>query len=427
MFDIRWIRENPEKFDHSLYRRGKSPMAQLVLEIDKQLRQSLTALQDCQSERNRIAKDVGLRKQQGKNIYAEMERGEFLKQHIALLEEQVRVQQERLHETLSSIPNGLSESCPDGADENENVEISRWGTPKPFDFKPLHHYEIGEQLGLMDFENAVKLSGSRFVLLKGELARLERALAYWMLDVHTQQFGYTEFSPPLLVRDRAMFGTGQLPKFKEDQFQTTTHHWLIPTAEVVLTNLVADTILEESSLPLRYTAYTPCFRAEAGAAGRDTRGMIRLHQFSKVELVSITTPDQSEAEHERMTHAAETILQMLDLPYRKVLLCSGDTGFQSQKTYDLEVWLPAQNTYREISSCSNCGEFQAHRMHTRYHSQQPPESKLRFVHTLNGSGVAVGRCLVAILENYQQTDGSVRVPSCLVPYMGNLSVLKGTL
>ena len=423
VFDIRLIRAHPDKLDQSLRRRGKHPMAQAILTLDQQLRQSLTTLQEYQSERNQIAKSVGIGKQTGKDVTVLMEQGDFLKQQIGIFEQQVHEQQERLQETLASIPNILSTDCPDGSDESENVEISRWGQPPVFDFEPRHHYELGEQLRLMDFEGAVQLSGSRFVLLKGALARLERALAQWMLDVHTQQFGYQEVSPPILVREAVMFGTGQLPKFRDDQFQTTTGHWLIPTAEVVLTNMVAHHILDEAVLPIRYVAYTPCFRAEAGAAGRDTRGMIRLHQFSKVELVSITTPEQSVAEHERMTQAAETILQQLHLPYRKIALCSGDIGFSSQKTYDLEVWLPAQAQYREISSCSNCGDFQAHRMQARYRPDHGSDSKPLFVHTLNGSGVAVGRCLVAVLENYQRQDGTIQVPACLVPYMGGCSTI----
>jgi seryl-tRNA synthetase len=423
MFDIRFIRAHPNLLDRSLQRRGKRPMAQRVLEMDTQLRQSLTNLQIAQNERNQVAKDVGLGKQAGHDVHALIERGDDLKQHIGALEERARIQQQQLHKTLSSIPNIISAECPNGSDESHNLELMQWGKIPQFSFEPKHHYELGEQLGLMDFETAVQLSGSRFVLLKGALARLERGLAQWMLDIHTTQSGYTEVSPPLLVRDAAMIGTGQLPKFHDDQFQTTTGHWLIPTAEVPLSNMVAQKILDEAQLPLRLTAHTPCFRAEAGAAGRDTRGMIRMHQFSKVELVSITTPEQSQEEHERMTQMAESILQQLELPYRKVMLCSGDLGFSAQKTYDLEVWLPAQDRYREISSCSNCGAFQARRMHARYRPKNA-EAKPDFVHTLNGSGVAVGRCLIAILENYQQPNGSIRIPDRLVPYMGGIYTIE---
>jgi seryl-tRNA synthetase len=302
---------------------------------------------------------------------------------------------------------------PIGSDEYANVEVFCWGTPKSFSFVPKQHYELGEALGLMDFETASKLSGARFVLLKGALSRLERAIAQFMLDIHGAEFGYMEITPPLLVNDAAAFGTGQLPKLKDDMFQTNHGHWLIPTSEVSLTNMVAGDILNLQQLPMRFTAYTPCFRAEAGAAGRDTRGMIRNHQFTKVELVSITTPEQSDAEHERMTNAAESILQKLDLPYRKMLLSTGDMGFCAKKTYDLEVWLPGPQTYREISSCSNCGDFQARRMNTRYRKDQ---DKPQFVHTLNGSGLAVGRTLIAILENYQQADGSITIPEVLRKY-----------
>jgi seryl-tRNA synthetase len=313
---------------------------------------------------------------------------------------------------LAEIPNLPADDVPVGNDEHANVEVSKWGVPKSFSFTPKQHYELGESLGLMDFETATKLSGSRFVLLKGALSKLERAIAQFMLDNHENEFGYTEITPPLLVNDAAMFGTGQL-HLKDDMFQTNHNHWLIPTSEVCLTNMVAGDILNPQELPMRVTAYTPCFRAEAGAAGRDTRGMIRNHQFTKVELVSITTPEQSDEEHERMTSAAESILQKLNLPYRKMLLSTGDMGFCAKKTYDLEVWLPGPQAYREISSCSNCGDFQARRMNTRYRSDQP---KPQYVHTLNGSGLAVGRTLIAILENYQEADGSITIPEALRKY-----------
>ncbi len=311
---------------------------------------------------------------------------------------------------------------PDGADESANLEIRRFGEKPSLAFKPKEHFELGEKLGQMDFETAARMSGARFVVLKRGLARLERAIAQFMLDLHTEQFGYMEVSPPYLVRDQAMYGTGQLPKFADDLFHTTTDYWLVPTAEVSLTNLVREQILDEKELPFRFTAYTPCFRAEAGAAGKDTRGMIRMHQFSKVELVSITTPDLSTQEHERMTSCAEEVLKRLGLHFRTMLLCTGDMGFAAKKTYDIEVWLPGQNAFREISSCSNCGDFQARRMNARY--RPASEKSTRFVHTLNGSGLAVGRTLVAILENYQQADGSIAVPGALKPYMGGLDRIE---
>jgi seryl-tRNA synthetase len=323
---------------------------------------------------------------------------------------------------LSIIPNLPAADVPQGADENDNVEIKVWGEIPKFTFTPLSHDAIGAKLGLMDFEGAAKLSGARFVVLKGALARLERALAQFMLDFHTQENGYTEMATPVLVKEEALYGTGQLPKFAEDLFRTTGSHWLIPTAEVTLTNLVADSILDESQLPVRMTAQTACFRSEAGSAGRDTTGMIRQHQFQKVEMVSIAHPEQSAEEHERMTRGAETLLERLGLPYRRILLCTGDMGFSSNKTYDLEVWLPAQDRYREISSCSNCGDFQSRRMKARF--KGAGDKNTRFVHTLNGSGLAVGRTLIAVLENYQQIDGSVMVPVALHPYMGGITVIR---
>ncbi len=412
MHDIRFIRENPEQFDELLKRRGLAAMADRIMQLDKQHRQILTDLQAYQSQRNAMAKAFGDAKRNGDPTDSIAHESEKIKQHIGILEETSRLEEHKLHDILAEIPNLPADDVPVGKDEHANVEVSKWGVPKSFSFTPKQHYELGESLGLMDFETATKLSGSRFVLLKGALSKLERAIAQFMLDNHGNEFGYTEITPPLLVNDAAMFGTGQL-HLKDDMFQTNHNHWLIPTSEVCLTNMVAGDILNPQELPIRVTAYTPCFRAEAGAAGRDTRGMIRNHQFTKVELVSITTPEQSEAEHERMTSAAESILQKLNLPYRKMLLSTGDMGFCAKKTYDLEVWLPGPQAYREISSCSNCGDFQARRMNTRYRSDQP---KPQYVHTLNGSGLAVGRTLIAILENYQEADGSITIPEALRKY-----------
>ena len=417
MIDIRLIRTQPEFFDRGLERRGLMPLSAKVLEIDQQHRQLLTESQQLQAARNQLAKDFGMAKAKGQDTAALADQSEHIKQQLHQLDQKLVSIEQRLYQVLSEIPNIPAEDCPEGKDESDNVEMRRIGVPPVFDFTPKPHEELGLNLGLMDFERAVKLAGSRFIVLYGDLARLERALAQFMLDIHVRDFDYHEVYVPLLVNESALFGTGQLPKFQEDQFQANTGHYLIPTAEVALTNLVAGEILSEAELPKRYTAYTPCFRAEAGSAGRDTRGMIRQHQFSKVELVSIVTPDQSVTEHERMTTAAETVLQRLDLPYRVMNLCTGDIGFSAEKTYDLEVWLPGQNTYREISSCSRCGTFQARRMNTRYRPDKG-EGKNQFVHTLNGSGLAVGRTLVAILENYQQADGSVRIPAALQPYMG---------
>lgn len=420
MHDIRFIRESPQQFDELLRRRGLSPVADKLIQVDKRHRQILTDLQGYQSQRNAIAKVFGEAKCKGELTESIAQESERLKQHISALEEAARTEEYKLHDMLAEIPNLPAEDVPMGASEAENVEVLRWGIPREFSFTAKHHYELGENLELgnnygseMDFTTAAKLSGARFVLLKGALSRLERAIAQFMLDTHTFEFGYTEVTPPLLVNDAAMYGTGQLPKLREDMFQTNHGHWLIPTSEVSLTNMVAGDILDQQQLPLRFTAYTPCFRAEAGAAGRDTRGMIRNHQFTKVELVSITTADQSDKEHERMTSAAESILQKLKLPYRKMLLSTGDMGFCAKKTYDLEVWLPGPKMYREISSCSNCGEFQARRMNSRYRNNQ---GKTQFVHTLNGSGLAVGRTLIAILENYQEADGSVTIPEVLRKY-----------
>jgi seryl-tRNA synthetase len=423
MFDIRWIRENPEAFDRGLAARGLSGMAADLIELDSRRRGVQTRLQEFQTRRNEASKLVGAAKGKGDGATADALIAEVatLKDAMQAAEEEEREAARALEERLSGIPNLPAADVPVGPDETANVEIRKIGTPPAFDFVPRQHFELGEAMGLMDFDAAAKLSGARFVVLKGALARLERALAQFMLDTHTAEFGYTEVSPPMLVRDTALYGTGQLPKFGEDLFRTTADHWLIPTAEVPLTNLVAGDILDEDALPMRVTAFTGCFRAEAGAAGRDTRGMLRQHQFYKVELVSVTGPDESDAELERMTGCAEAILQRLDLPYRVVLLSTGDMGFSARKTYDLEVWLPGQDAYREVSSCSNCGEFQARRMNARY---RPKEGKgTRHVHTLNGSGLAVGRVMIAVLENHQRADGTVAVPAALRPYMGGLEIL----
>ena len=414
MLDLKWLRDQPDAFDRALVRRGLAPMAALLLEQDVAIRALQTGLQESQARRNALSREVGRLRARGGEADAAIAEVAALKRQIQADEDLVRARIAALDAELAGIPNVLADDVPDGTDESANVELRRWGAPRAFDFAPKEHDELGARLG-MDFARAAKLAGARFVALFGQLARLERALAAFMLDLQTKEHGYTEVNPPLLVRDHVLFGTGQLPKFAEDQFRTTSGHWLIPTAEVALTNLVADEILDAEQLPLRYTAWTPCFRSEAGAAGKDTKGMIRQHQFSKVELVSITRPEASEAEHERMTACAEAVLQRLELPYRVVTLCSGDTGFAARKTYDLEVWLPGQGRYREISSCSNCGDFQARRMRARFRPKG--ERRTELVHTLNGSGLAVGRTLIALLENYQEADGSVRLPGALRPYM----------
>ena len=419
MHDLRWIRENPDAFDRGLERRGLPPCAEQVLALDKEWRAFETAAQEAQAARNRLSREIGGAKSRGEPIDALLRQVEGSKEAEATTTAKTAELRQQIDALLASLPNLPAEEVPDGPDESANLEIRRVGEPPRFNFAPLPHEAIGEKLGLMDFARAAKLSGSRFVVLKGALARLERAIAHFMLDLHTREFGYTEISPPLLVRDEVVFGTGQLPKQAEDMFRTTDEtggFWLIPTAEVPLTNLVAGEILDETVLPLRFTAWTPCFRSEAGAAGKDTRGMLRQHQFQKVELVSVTRPEDSEAEHERMTGCAEEVLKRLGLPYRVMLLSSGDMGFAARKTYDLEVWLPAQNTYREISSCSNCGPFQALRMKARY---RPAGGKgAQPLHTLNGSGLAVGRTLIAILENFQRANGTVAIPEALQHYMG---------
>ncbi|HEX3860688.1 MAG TPA: serine--tRNA ligase [Stellaceae bacterium] len=424
MHDLRWVRENPDEFDRGLARRGLPPRADEVLALDQNARAAETKLQEAQAERNRLGKEIALAKRRGETELRQDIREAMVEvqaKDLSKLASEAASLGELLKRLLESLPNLPADDVPDGLDESTNRELRRHGELPRFDFAPLPHEAIGEKLGLMDFATAARLSGARFVVLRGALARLERAIAQFMLDLHAGEFGYTEIAPPYLVRDDVVFGTGQLPKAAEDMFQTREGLWLIPTAEVPLTNLVAGEILDEATLPRRYVAWTPCFRAEAGAAGRDTRGMIRQHQFAKVELVSITRPDDSAAEHERMTNCAEEVLRRLGLAYRVMLLSAGDMGFSARKTYDIEVWLPAQNTYREISSCSDCGPFQAQRMKARY---RPAEGKgTRSVHTLNGSALAVGRTMVAILENFQRADGSVAIPEALHPYMGGLTVL----
>ncbi|HMR30413.1 MAG TPA: serine--tRNA ligase [Geminicoccaceae bacterium] len=421
MFDLRWLRDNPSAFDASLARRGQPPAAESILALDARRREIETRLQEEQAERNALSRRIGELKARREDASEPMRRVAALKDGLKAGEDALREAQAALDAALASYPNIVAADVPDGRDETANIELRRWSSPRQFNFSPKPHDELGVSLG-MDFVRAAKLSGARFVALWDKMARLERALAQLMLDIQTREHGYTEVAVPYLVRSETVYGTGQLPKFAEDLFQTTSGHWLIPTAEVPLTNLLAGEIVEEQRLPLRLTAYSPCFRSEAGAAGRDTRGMIRNHQFTKVELVSLTTPEQSAAEHERMTACAEAVLQRLDLPYRVITLCAGDLGFGATKTFDLEVWLPGQGAYREISSCSNCGDFQARRMNTRY---RPAEGKgTRFIHTLNGSGLAVGRTLVAVLENYQEVDGSVRIPEALRPWMGGLELLE---
>lgn len=422
MHDIRLIRDNPEAFDAGLARRGVAPSAAAILDLDTRRRAVATRMQEAQNRRNEASKAIGAAMGRGDKDQAEALKAEVaaLKQDLPAQEQEERELTAALQDALSALANLPAPEVPEGEDEAGNVEVSRWGTPRDFAFTPKEHADLGPALGL-DFETGAQISGARFTFLRGQMARLQRALAQFMLDTQTTAHGYTECAPPLLVRDEAVFGTGQLPKFSEDLFKTTDGRWLIPTAEVSLTNSVREQILADAELPIRLTALTPCFRSEAGAAGKDTRGYIRQHQFDKVELVTIARPDQSEAEHEKMTAAAEAILQALNLPYRKVLLCAGDMGFTARLTYDLEVWLPGQQAYREISSVSNCGDFQARRMNARF---RPDGAKgTEFVHTLNGSGLAVGRTLVAVLENYQQEDGSVEVPAALLPYTGGLTRL----
>ncbi|MGW9328554.1 serine--tRNA ligase [Bosea sp. NPDC055594] len=424
MYDIKWIRENAEAFDRGLKRRGLEPLSSSLLALDDTRRAAIAKAQAAQERRNALSKEIGKAMGAKDLALAEKLKAEVaaLKDAGPALEAEERAAVEALSEQLAAIPNQPHEDVPEGADEHGNVEHSCHGEKPEQGGKrltgvnqPKEHYELGEALGQMDFEKAAKLSGSRFVVLDRQIARLNRAIGQFMLDTHVEEHGYTEVNPPLMVRDDAMFGTAQLPKFRDDQFRAGEDHWLIPTAEVPLTNLVRESILSEEELPRRFTALTPCFRAEAGSAGRDTRGMLRQHQFEKVELVSITAPEKSREEHERMLACAEAVLKKLDLHYRVMTLCTGDMGFASQKTYDIEVWLPGQKTYREISSCSVCGDFQARRMNARYRTKDGKGPF--FVHTLNGSGTAVGRALIAVMENYQNADGSITVPEALVPYM----------
>jgi seryl-tRNA synthetase len=437
MHDIRFIREHPDAFDRGLARRGLPPESKRLIALDEERRKKILELETAQARRNAASKEIGEAKKskneaKAKDLMAEVS---ALKDSLPAMEADEKKASKQLDVALAEIPNLPLDDVPDGKDADDNVEHHRFGALRNYAFVPKQHFDLGEALGQMDFETAAKLSGARFVVLKSGLARMERAIGQFMVDVHTRDHGYTEVDPPFLVRDEVMFGTGQLPKFKNDQFATVKPEeiesgrfisdvrlWLIPTAEVPLTNLVRESILDEAQLPLRYTACTPCFRAEAGAAGKDTRGMIRQHQFMKVELVSITTPEQSKDEHERMLSCAEEVLKRLDLHYRVMTLSTGDMGFAAQKTYDIEVWLPGQNAYREISSCSACGDFQARRMNARYRTKEGRQ--VRHVHTLNGSGVAVGRALIAVMETYQQDDGSIAVPDALAPYMGGLKKIE---
>ncbi|CAO5675041.1 MAG: Serine--tRNA ligase [Holosporales bacterium] len=422
MFDLKLIRQDPNFFNHGHHRRGLATFTEELLAWDEEHRSVLTKLQNLQSERNTLAKEFGLLKKQGKDTSHIGDRTNQIKEEIHNFEKHAKELEDKILTCLNQQPNTPLDDVPNGINEADNVCLKTVGKPRDFAFTPKAHYELGEDLDMLDFEQAALVAGSRFVYLKSDIARLERALAAFMLDSHTQNFGYVEVSPPLLVNSNAAYGTAQLPKFKEDLFEANTGHWLISTSEISLTNLVLSKMMNEQELPLRFTAFTPCFRSEAGAAGRDTRGIIRLHQFNKVELVSITTKEQAETEFDRMVMAAEAILQKLALPYRVMYLCTGDMGFASQKTYDIEVWLPAQNTYREISSCSYCGDFQGRRMNARYRPLNG--EKPMFVHTFNGSGLPTGRTLVAILENYQQEDGSIVIPDVLIPYMGGKTLIQ---
>ncbi len=423
MHDIKAIRDNPAHFDALWAKRGLKAQTPSILVLDENVRKAQTQLQEAEATRNKSSKLIGQAMRDGDKAEAERLKAEVAeaKTIIETLGQAVEVHKMALDDLLAGLPNLPFADVPDGEDEADNVERHIWGTPRTFDFEPKAHDDLGTALGLMDFETAAKISGARFVILSGLLSRLDRALAAFMLDLQTQTHGYTETTPPLLVWDKALYGTGQLPKFADDLYRTDGGHYLIPTAEVSLTNIVREAIIDADYLPRRYAAHTPCFRSEAGAAGKDTKGMIRQHQFNKVELVSIVKPEDSEAEHERMLGCAEAVLKRLDLPYRVVELCTGDLGFGARRTFDIEVWLPSQNKYREISSCSNCGDFQARRMNARY---RHGEKDNRFVHTLNGSGLAVGRTLVAVLENYQNADGSITVPEVLVPYMGGVEVIR---
>jgi seryl-tRNA synthetase len=424
MLDIKAIREDAHAFDAGIARRGLEPMAADLIEIDKRRREAQTTAQELQTRRNELSKIIGQKKSQGEDTDAEMKEVAESKDAQAEAEAAVKKAGDKLDEILSEIPNIPADDVPEGADEDDNLELRKWGELKDLGFDAKEHFDLGEALGQMDFKTAAKMSGARFVVLSGALARMERALSAFMLDLHTNENGYTEVNPPALVRDNALYGTGQLPKFEEDLFKMEEGFYLIPTAEVPLTNIVANEVMDEDYLPRRYTAMTWCFRSEAGSAGKDTRGMIRQHQFTKVEMVAVTKPEDSEEEHEHMTACAEEVLKRLELPYRVVSLCTGDLGFSAHKTYDIEVWLAGQRRYREISSVSNCGDFQARRMKARY---RPNEGKGTIhVHTLNGSGLAVGRTLIAIMEDYQQEDGTIIVPEALRPYMSGLEVITAS-
>jgi seryl-tRNA synthetase len=420
MHDIKFIRENPEAFDAALARRGVEAQSSKIIAYDAVWRDGVTELDIALAFRNKVSKDIGAAKAAKDDQWANSLMATLAaeKERTAAISRDTTKSKEFLDQYISAIPNLPHPSVPQGKNEDDNAVVHTRVSMRNFAFTPREHFDIGAPLGL-DFETAQKVSGARFAYLRGPVARLARALGQFMLDLHTTEFGYQEVNPPVLVRDEALYGTGQLPKFADDQFKTLDGRWLIPTAEVSLTNIVSGDILADIALPIRFTALTPCFRLEAGAAGKDTRGLIRQHQFDKVELVSIARPEESDAEHERMTSCAEAVLDRLELPYRRMLLCTGDMGFSAQKTFDLEVWLPGQGRYREISSCSNCGDFQARRMNTRYRPEG--EKGTRFVHTLNGSGLAVGRTLVAVIENYQEEDGSVTVPTALLPYMGGMT------
>ncbi len=423
MLDLRWIRQDPESLDKALKRRGEEPAARDILALDERHRQVQTDLQELQNQRNETSKKIGAAKKAGEDAQPLMDEVARLKDRIAELSDEEREAEKELEQRLLQLPNVLADDVPDGADDSENVELRRVGQARRFDVTPQEHYALGEAMGQMDFAASAQMAGSRFVTMQGGIARLQRALGQYFVDTHTRFNGYREVYTPYLVRDRALVGTGQLPKFGEDLFKTTTDHWLIPTAEVTLANMVAEQVVGADALPMRLTALTPCFRSEAGAAGKDTRGMLRQHQFEKCELVSVTKPEESWDELERMTSCAEEVLQALGIPYRVVSLCSGDIGFAARKTYDIEVWLPGQGAYREISSCSNTGDFQARRMNARYRpaaGQKPVP-----VHTLNGSGVAVGRALIAVMENYQRSDGAIDVPAVLQPYLGGQDVITG--
>ena len=422
MHDIKAIRMNPHIFDAAMARRGLAPQSAAILELDALRRAAMTAQQDAQSRRNALAKEIGVAKRNKTDSAVLEAEATTLRGDMERLGREAEMLDSELSRLLAKLPNALDADVPDGTDESANEEAKRWGEPAKFDFVPKQHFELGEALGMMDFERAAKIAGSRFTLLRGALARMERALGQFMIDLHTTEHGYEEYAVPSLVNDAAAFGTNQLPKFEEDLFRTTDGRWLIPTAEVPLTNLSAGEILPEKALPLRLTALTDCFRSEAGASGRDTRGMLRQHQFRKVEMVSIAHPEQSDEEHERMTRCAERVLELLELPYRRMKLCTGDTGFGAAKTFDLEVWLPGQGAWREISSCSNTRAFQARRMNARFRAEDG--KTIAHVHTLNGSGVAVGRALIAVMENYQQADGSIRVPDVLRPAMRSVDAIR---